>query len=643
MLSVFQKTYIMEVKTVMDKEASRWNQKSASVREVGEMARTVSIGNDDFADLRRYDSFYIDKTNFIREWWNGRDKVTLITRPRRFGKTLNINMVDRFLSNLYDDQETLFSHLKIWQDEDMRALAGKFPVISLSFAKIKNNNFAATRKRLAKIVSDAYSTHRSLLKSDILLDSEKKKVLQAIDKIDPEDAADALGDLCRFLSTHYGKKVIILLDEYDTPMQEAYIYGYWEELVEFTRNIFNAAFKTNPYLDRALMTGITRVSRESLFSDLNNLKVITTTSQKYETSFGFTEQEVLESMEEFGYNNMEEVKYWYDGFTFGRAQDIYNPLSITQFLDEEGKLAPYWTNTSSNSLVGKLIQEGSAELKKDFEILLAGGTVTARIDEEIVYDELEDDTNSIFSLLMATGYLKPVRVEGKEYILALTNHETSEMFEKLIRRWFKKVRTEYNDFIKALLLGDLEWMNTFMNDIALQSFSSFDTGTHPSKTEPERFYHGFVLGLMVELKDRYYLRSNRESGFGRYDVMLEPLYPEENDAIIMEFKVHDPDEETTLQETVTAALQQIEEKQYARELIDRGFLADRIRSYGFAFEDLSRRLANAVKPEAPEGLMQRFPIDASFFSSKRCSNGWNRLLEGKTVLIGVRPERTDLL
>ena len=343
------------------------------------------------------------------------------------------------------------------------------------------------------------------------------------------------------------------------------------------------------------MTGITRVSRESLFSDLNNLKVITTTSKKYETSFGFTEQEVLESMEEFGFHNMEDVKYWYDGFTFGRARDIYNPLSITQFLDEEGTLAPYWTNTSSNSLAGKLIREGSAELKKDFETLLSGGTVTARIKEEVVFSELTGNKNSVFSLLMATGYLKPVYADDEIYTLALTNYETKRMFEDMVRRWFEETETQYNDFIKALLLGDLEWMNTFMNDIALQTFSSFDTGTHPSNAEPEQFYPGFVLGLMVELKDRYHLRSNRESGFGRYDVMLEPLDPSVKDAIIIEFKVRSPKKESDLEATVQAALRQIEEKQYAQELAGRGFPADRIRSYGFAFEGKTVLIGEATK------------------------------------------------
>ncbi len=550
--------------------------------EVDDMARTVSIGAQDFETVAEKDCFYIDKTYFIKEWWQSKDQVTLITRPRRFGKTLNLSMVERFFSNQYDDQEALFGDMAIWQDEAMRALAGQYPVISLSFADIKEETFEAARDQILLRLNLLFLDHEYLRDSPQLSAGDLRMFDQV--QLDMKDtiAKTALKTLSRLLMKHTGKKAIILLDEYDTPMQEAYVNGYWDEIVSFTRGLFNAAFKTNPYLERALMTGITRVSRESLFSDLNNLEVSTITSVMYADSFGFTEQEVFEAMEEFDLDNQEDVKFWYDGFAFGEIQDIYNPWSITKFLKHR-KFSPYWTNTSSNSLAGKLVQEGSANLKKDFETLLSGGTVTARIKEEVVYSDLMGNDDSVYSLLMATGYLKPVERNGRIYTLALTNYEVREMFEDLVRRWFQKADSEYNDFLKALLLGDLDWMNTFMNEIALQTFSSFDTGTNPSRSEPERFYHGFVLGLMVELKDRYHVRSNRESGFGRYDVILEPMDWHADDAIIIEFKVQTK-KEPDLQETVAAALRQIEEKQYAQELIHRGFPADRIRSYGFAFE-----------------------------------------------------------
>ena len=553
------------------------------------MARTVGLGIQDFAKILSNDLFYIDKTDFIKEWWENNDDVTLITRPRRFGKTLTLSMVERFFSNQYSDQEELFGNLAIWQDERMRALAGQFPVISLSFAKIKETAYPDAVRRMGKVVSEAYSSHRELLDSEVLLPGEKEQIEQYIVKSVPaHNAADALSDLCRMLSRHNdGKKVILLLDEYDTPMQEAWVGGYWEDLVGFTRNLFNAAFKTNPALGRALMTGITRVSRESLFSDLNNLKVVTVSSEEYAASFGFTEEEVFQAMEEYGYTNTEEVKKWYDGFIFGSQSGIYNPWSIINFL-REGRLAPYWANTSSNRLAGKLIQEGSPALKTDFEELLAGGTVEAGIDEEIVYGELSDSPDSVFSLLLASGYLKPLKIEGEDYTLALTNLEVQRTFEKMVQGWFRNKRNGYNDFIKALLAGDLKWMNRFMNQVALQSFSFFDTGSKPSQSDPKRFYHGFVLGLMVDLKDRYRITSNRESGFGRYDVILEPFMNDGAfpgaDPIIIEFKVHDPDDEKTLQDTVAAALQQIEDRQYAAGLIARGFAEDRIHKYGFAFD-----------------------------------------------------------
>jgi hypothetical protein len=388
--------------------------------------------------------------------------------------------------------------------------------------------------------------------------------------------------------------VIILLDEYDTPMQEAYVNGYWEELVSFTRSMFNAAFKTNPYLERAIMTGITRVSKESIFSDLNNLKVITTTSEKYREAFGFTEEEVFAALDEFQLSEQKEkVKQWYDGFTFGSRKDIYNPWSIINFLST-GQLGTYWANSSSNRLVGKLIREGSCEVKQRFEELLFGQHLFTVLDEQIVYNQLDNDEEAVWSLLLASGYLKVVSHESYEdndltydfsepkYELTLTNLEVKRMFRTMIRGWFGKEKSNYNAFIKALLFGDVKAMNIYMNKVAMSMFSYFDTGKNPSGEEPERFYHGFVLGLMVELAERYVLTSNRESGFGRYDVMLEPRRAED-DGIIIEFKVQDAEEEKELADTVRAALKQIEEKKYDTMLVEKGVPKEKIRSYGFAF------------------------------------------------------------
>ena len=557
------------------------------------MARTVSIGNQDFESIRMKNCFYIDKTNFIKEWWDSEDVVTLITRPRRFGKTLTISMLEQFFSNRYVDRGNLFDGLSVWKYPQYQRLQGTYPVISLSFANIKEISYKSTKRRIGRLISDLFNQHWYLLDSEVLNENEKKDFIYiAEQKSDmPEDIATmAIHTLSNFLSRYFGRKVIILLDEYDTPMQEAYVHGYWEELVAFIRSMFNTTFKTNPYMERAIMTGITRVSKESVFSDLNNLKVVTTTSNEYADSFGFTEKEVFIAMDEFELSDQrEKVKLWYDGFTFGSISDIYNPWSIINFLDT-GKLGLYWANTSSNSLVGKLIREGSPDIKKSMEDLIEGKSLTVEIDEQIVFNQLGQKESAIWSLLLASGYLKVKNYvlddarDGFIYEMMLTNREVLFMFRNMIKDWFSEYTPDYNEFIKALLQGNVKAMNTYMNRVALKTFSFFDIGNHPSEyTEPERFYHGFVLGLMVDLKDRYSILSNRESGFGRYDVVLEPKN-KEDDGIILEFKVHDEEDEKTLSDTVSAALEQIDEKQYVADMVSKGIPEDRIRKYGFAFQ-----------------------------------------------------------
>ena len=553
------------------------------------MGRTVAIGIQNFNEIIENNCFYVDKTAFIKEWWDSGDSVTQIMRPRRFGKTLTMSMVEQFFSVDYAGRGDLFEGLKIWQEEDYRAIQGTYPVISLSFANVKEKTYQNTRDKICQLLVNLYSRYEFLMDDDILTEKDKLYFKRVSVKMSDSDASLALYQLCDYLCRYYGKKVIILLDEYDTPMQEAYVDGYWEDLVAFTRSLFNATFKTNPWLERAIMTGITRVSKESIFSDLNHLEVVTTTANKYAESFGFTEEEVFAAMDEFGYTDKALVKRWYDGFIFGDKKDIYNPWSILNFLDK-GIVKTYWANTSSNSLVGKLIREGEPEIKTIMEDLLDGKVLHTQIDEQIVYNQLDQSIHAIWSLLLASGYLKVVRYEfnldrGKpEYELALTNREVYLMFEGMIESWFSGSVSAYNQFIKALLLCDVKAMNRYMNRVALETFSFFDTGKHASEyTEPERFYHGFVLGLLVDLKGRYVVSSNRESGFGRYDVILEPL-KEGDFAYILEFKVYDPDDEKSLQDTVAAALAQIEEKQYEADLIARGIAAERIRKYGFAFE-----------------------------------------------------------
>ncbi|MDE7212410.1 MAG: ATP-binding protein, partial [Lachnospiraceae bacterium] len=385
-------------------------------------------------------------------------------------------------------------------------------------------------------------------------------------------------------------------DEYDTPMQEAWLAGSWDDTVQFFRLFFNATFKTNFSLHRAVITGITRISKESIFSDLNNLKVVTLTSDDYAVYFGFTEAEVFEALDTMGLGAYQQnVKEWYDGFCVGTHTDIYNPWSVASFLDNKGKLDSYWVNTSSNAFINTLMQQGSGGMKQVIEDLLEGKSFRVQLDEQIVFNQIDEDENAVWSLFMASGYLKATKVEPvledqtelPYYTLTLTNREVLAMLKRMVRGWFDKgsAKAYYNEFIHALLNDNVRKMNTFMNKVALCTFSSFDAGKRPSGTaEPERFYHGFVLGMVVNLADRYRVRSNRESGYGRYDVMLEPM-DKKGKAFIFEFKVLDPDEdESTLEETVKNAHRQIEERKYETELVAAGIAPERIRKYGFAFE-----------------------------------------------------------
>ena len=566
----------------------------------------AGLGYQDFAVVRTKQIFYIDKTDFIREWWENADQVTLITRPRRFGKTLNMSMTACFFSTKYAGRSDLFEGLSIWKEQSpdgeyaYRKLQGTFPVIFLSFANVKAATYKEMLFKITKEISDLYNENDYMLSISLLSDNERNYFNSIQIGMNAELAAGAIHSMAGFMQRCYGEKVIILLDEYDTPMQEAWISGYWEEAASFFSGLFNATFKTNEYLERGLITGVTRVAKESIFTGMNNLDVISTTSCEYAASFGFTEKEVFAALEAAGLGDQKEkVKRWYDGFTFGTCTDIYNPWSIASFIKKKGRYDTYWSNTSGNGLVSKLIQKGTPEIKKTMEGLLQGKSFEAEIDEKIVFDQLNGSADALWSLLLATGYLKVLNVRtleedeegvGEEgdvwYTLAITNFEVRRMFRKMVKSWFGgNTEMSYNNFIKALLVNDIDEMNEFMNKIALHSFSSFDIAKNVSQDDaPERFYHGFVLGLMVELAGRFEITSNRESGFGRYDIMLTPKNRERDCAYIIEFKLHKPLKEKDLAQTVANAHSQMDEKLYDAKLIAEGFVPEQIKKYGFAFK-----------------------------------------------------------
>lgn len=554
----------------------------------------VNIGVQQFDKVREQNAFYIDKTGFIKEWWEGGSDVTLITRPRRFGKTLNMSMVDCFFSNKYAGRGDLFEGLAIWKEEQYRLLQGTYPVIFLSFANIKADCYKDMVYMITEVVSELYGQNRYLLEGSLLSGNEKEYYESIKPGIESRVARGAIHSMANFMSRYFGKKVIIILDEYDTPMQEAWLFGYWDEAAGFFRGLFNASFKTNGYMERGLITGITRISKESVFSDLNHIDVITTTSDEYAISFGFTEEEVFRALDNMGMGSEKQgVKHWYDGFSFGRHTDIYNPWSVVSFIAKNGKYDAYWSNTSGNGLVNSLVQRGNTCIKKTMEKLIQGESFEAVIDEQVVFTQLNGNADAVWSLLLATGYLKVVGMvkrgadEETCYTLALTNFEVARMFRRMVKGWFEGGSTQehYNEFIQSLLNDNVRKMNTFMNKVALETFSSFDSGNKPSEAaEPERFYHGFVLGMVVSLADRYKVRSNRESGYGRYDIMIEPI-DRSAKAFIIEFKVLDPDdEEETLEDTIANAHRQIEQKRYEAELTASGFSPGQIRKYAFAFQ-----------------------------------------------------------
>ncbi|MBR3314067.1 MAG: AAA family ATPase, partial [Atopobiaceae bacterium] len=487
--------------------------------------------------------------------------------------------------------EELFGGLDVWADPEMRELQGTVPVVAMSFARVKGATFAETLDGLRRVIRTAVEAHDYLSDSGALTDGDRAFLARVSDDMPASVAADAINQLCSMLRRHHGVAPVVLLDEYDAPMECAWTHGYWDEASDFMRQLMNATFKTNPAMGRGLITGVTRVSRESIFSDLNNLEVVTTSSPKYRESFGFTQGEVDDALAEYGLaDKREDVRDWYDGFTFGGAGHVYNPWSVTKFLEGGGTFRAYWANTSGNGLVSDVVRRGDRRLKADFETLLSGGEVAKVIDEQVVFSELRTRPDAAWALLLAAGYVTcpgpvPVNPEETSRPLRLTNHEVELAFDRMVRGWFAEDEADLDDFARALLAGDAEGATDYLASVTLYCMSAFDGARRPAEREPERFYHGLVLGLLAHLRGRWSVESNRESGYGRYDVALVPACGASgaDPAVVMEFKVFDPRHEQALEDTVGRARRQIEDRAYVAGLVARGIDESRIRTYGIAF------------------------------------------------------------
>lgn len=547
----------------------------------------LGIGYQSFVDFASGNKFYVDKTHFISEWVRSTPKISLITRPRRFGKTLLMSTVRTFFDPKYADHPEYFEKLNVWSDTASREKFGHIPVIYTSFGSCKGRDYRQAIGGLMSSLETMYWTSSYLLQSERLDDEDKKefsKTKEALFNREEWAIEKSIQKMCQLLYKEYGTKPIILLDEYDTPLLEAYADGYWDEMIALCRQLFHCTFKENEFFDRAIITGVTKVSKNSLFSDLNNIEAYTVTDDEYSDCFGFTEQEVMDALKCQNMDRFKEVKAMYDGFIFGKHKDIYNPWSICNFLDR-GQLISYWINTGSNKLIGDIIRRHPVRSKHEIEQLMAGNVVHKRINENVTFQYMDGDENSLWSLLLAIGYIKADNVmkyeEYTECDVSVTNREVMSMFRNEILGMFDNGNLYYNEFIKALLKKDTDEMEDILLDITYSSMSYFDTGTS-SRRAPENFFHGLVLGLIVTLKDRYRIVSNRESGRGRYDIALYPLH-EELDAFIMEFKVFDERKEKSLEQTAANALDQIEKKNYEADLIAAGISKEHICRLGFAF------------------------------------------------------------
>ena len=532
----------------------------------------IGIGISDFKFLRIRDNYYIDKTMYIKDIIDNQSGVILVTRPRRFGKTLNMSMLKYYFDCTQKDSKELFKGLKIMsQEEQYTSKLGYYPVIYITLKDVQDRNFENMLLNLKSAMIDMYQEHMYLLKSDKIYEFEKQAITDILyAREDEVSLRNSIRELSKYLYRYYEKPVMLLIDEYDVPLQNAYVEGYYEEAVKFFKIFYGTTFKDNPYLEKTVLTGVSRVAKESIFSGANNFKVFTVLDDEFSDDFGITEEEMNQVIKDFNIQDKkEDIKEWYDGYTIGHTKGIYNPWSILNYLTDR-KLMPYWVNTSSNDLI-KLVLKNSSTIKEKIERLLRDETIEVPINLETVIVGIENNEDNIWGLMLGTGYLKveeTVDLARGIYKVKLPNREIKELFRGIVEGWFrnKVIGNDLNSILKDLITLNLREFEKKFDVLVREMFSYMDVGENTA----ENFYHAFVLGMLVGLKDTYYVNSNRESGYGRYDIMLEPKDKNGN-SFIMEFKVLENKEEKTIEDTIKNAKKQIEEKRYEENLKERGF------------------------------------------------------------------------
>ena len=538
------------------------------------MNKRIAIGHHDFEEVRNKNLYYVDKTSFIRRIYEAEHKIYLFPRPRRFGKTLNMMLLRRYFEISETSKAHLFQGLQIQQWEQFNNHLGKYPVIWLSFKDVKQQDWKTSKSKITSLLQDEYSRHAYLDQSTKITPQQKDYYRAISNRIGTDDQyQDSILKLCELLYIHHGVKPMLLIDEYDTPINNSYICHFYEECIAFLRLLYSNCLKDNNFVERAVLTGIYRVAKESIFSGLNNLKVSTLIDDEFADCFGFTPEEVHQLLVDTNTLDREDdVARWYDGYIFGKEQVIYNPWSILSFLENsQHELKPYWVNTSSNDIIKKLIIEGDAEVKQEIEILLGGGVLRKTISEDVVFGNIQETPDALWNFFLFSGYLKLVYKvfddENQVGDFKIPNIEIKTIFKDSILYWFSKSQTynKFNVVLENLMKGRIKDFSKYFADFIRQACSYYDF----SDQEPERVYHALVLGMMVQLQSEYRITSNRESGYGRYDVMLHPL-KSELPAFVFEFKKFEADDEQSIQDTLASAMLQMKTKNYAATLQQEG-------------------------------------------------------------------------